>query len=269
MSEEIDNNQLSLITKALQIPGVKVNRKAFLLETLKVDSDKELLLLEKGPIESGLFTPDEIKKYAKKTCNNRKLQSTLASFVSGAPGGFVMAATIPLDTIQFWGFNLRIAQEVAYLYGYKDFWNSDGALNEDAVKGELLLFLATMLSVNGAASATRYLSIALAKNLATTLPKKALTKTVWYPIMKTLAGYIGVKLTKDTAAKSISKFVPLLGGVLSGGITYKAMGKMTDRLCETFHSVADSYTKEEQNYDIDNIKKEMPEVYEAIFREVP
>ena len=107
-----------------------------------------------------------------------------------------MAATIPADVLQFWGFNLRIAQEEAYLYGIKDFWDGD-ELNEASVQAEMFLFLGTMLGVGGAASATRYITIALARNIAANLPKQALTKTAWYPIMKSLAAYVGIKLTKN------------------------------------------------------------------------
>ena len=155
---------------------------------------------------------------------------------------------------------------MAYLYGIKDFWDGD-ELNEVSVQAEMFLFLGTMLGVGGAASATRYITIALARNIATNLPKQALTKTAWYPIMKSLAAYVGIKLTKDTAAKGISKVVPVLGGIFSGGITYYTMGKMTDRLCEAFDKGVE-YTSEEQAEDIEDIKKEMPEVYDAIFREV-
>lgn len=265
-TEENSSTALSIVTQAMKLPGVKVNREAFLLETLKIERSKLDLLIEKGPIESGLFTPEEIKKIAKKLCNKRTLASSATSFAAGLPGGFAMAATIPADVLQFWGFNLRIAQEVAYLYGIKDFWDGD-ELNEVSVQAEMFLFLGTMLGVGGAASATRYITIALARNIATNLPKQALTKTAWYPIMKSLAAYVGIKLTKDTAAKGISKVVPVLGGIFSGGITYYTMGKMTDRLCEAFDKGVE-YTSEEQAEDIEDIKKEMPEVYDAIFREV-
>lgn len=264
--ENSSNTALSIVAQALKLPGVKVNRDAFLLETFKVNNEASLLLLEKGPIASGLVSQQEVKNQAKKLCSKRTLTSSAASFAAGVPGGFAMAATIPADTLQFWGFNLRIAQEIAYLYGYKDFWNDD-ELDLEAVQTELMLFMATMLGVGGAASATRYISLAVARNIATRLPNQALTKTVWYPIMKTLASYIGIKLTKDTAAKSIAKVVPVLGGIASGTITYVTMNKMTTRLYETFDAAV-KYTPKEQHEDLEAIKREMPEVYDAIFKEI-
>ena len=267
--DEKENSQstaLSIITQALKVPGVKVNREAFLLDTFKVEGKDKLLLLEKGPISSGLISQKEVKKQAQKLCSKRTLTSSMVSFAAGIPGGFAMATTIPTDMLQFLGFNLRIAQEVAYLYGYKDFWGDDG-LDIEAVQGEFMLFMATMLGVGGAASATRYISTAVARNIATNLPKQALTKTAWYPILKNLASYIGVKLTKDTAAKSISKVVPILGGIASGAITYVTMSNMTARLYEAFDKAVE-YTPQEQREDIEIMKKEMPDVYAAIFKEI-
>ena len=266
MEDNSSSTALAIVTQALKVPGVKVNRDAFLLENFKVSDIDKPVFLAKGPIASGLFSPAEVKKKAKNLCSKRTLSSSAASFAAGLPGGFAMAATIPADTLQFWGFNLRVAQEIAYLYGYKDFWGDDG-LDVEAVQSELMLFMGTMLGVGGAASATRYISIAIARNIATNLPKQTLTKTAWYPMMKTLAAYIGIKLTKDTAAKSIAKVVPVLGGVFSGTLTYVTMKKMTARLYGAF-DIAVDYTPQEQHEDLESIRREMPEVYDAIFKEI-
>lgn len=275
MSNE-QSTALSLITTALQLPGVKVERNAFLLETFAVNpktknpltSQEKMKLLELGPISSGLATPREVKKIAEELCNKRILSSTVASFTMGLPGGLAMAATIPGDVAQFYGFTLRIAQEIAYLYDKNDLWK-DGALDENEVRGELLLYLGTMLGVGGTAALLRYVTTAVAKKLATDLPKKALTKTIWYPIVKSLASYIGIKLTKDTAGKAIAKIVPILGGIVSGGITYVTLSKMSERLYLAFDKSAGEYTEQEMKDDIDDIQKEMPDIYDAIFTVVP
>ena len=52
------------------------------------------------------------------------------------------------------------------------------------------------------------------------IQKVALTKTWWYSPMKSILRVVGVKVTKDTFAKSVSKFVPVVGGLVSGGLTY-------------------------------------------------
>ena len=265
-----DENNSSIIlataTQVLKMPGMKINRTNFLLETLEVEDSKKALLLEKGPIVFGLFTQKEIRKIARKLCKKRTLFSSTLSFAAGLPGGFAMAATVPADVLQFFAINMKVAQEVAYLYGRKDLWNDD-LFDEDAATGEIILFLGVMLGIGGSANAIRHLSGIISKRIATDLPKQKLTKTVWYPIVKKMAGYLGYQVTKETTANGIAKAVPVLGGILSGGITYFTMTKMTDRLCESFDKSIE-YTPEEQAKDIKRIKKEMPDVYDAIFREI-
>lgn len=267
-NENSSSTALSIITTAMKVPAVKVDRKAFLMEMFPdLSTDKVGILLDKGPIHSGLFTQEEVRKKALQLANKRKLQSSAVSFAAGLPGGAAMAATIPADALQFWGVALRTAQEISYLYGYKDFWNGD-VLNEEAVQSEMLLFMGTMLGVGGAASLTRYISQGLMQYCAQNLAKQALTKTVWYPIIKELAKYISIKLTKQSFSAGLAKVIPVLGGVVSGGLTFYAMGSMTERLCDAF-DVAVDYTDSEKAEDIEVIKKEMPDVYDVIFTEIP
>ena len=251
-----------IIEKALSLPGVKVNRRDFLIEIFadRMKEEDIPLLLKVGPVKSGLFTQEELKKAAIKNCNKNKWQCSATSFASGLPGGFAIAATIPLDTMQFFGFNLRVAQQVAYIYGYEDFWSGD-VLDNERVESELVLFLGTMLGAGGAAQVTRLVSSKLAKKVAADLPKKALTKTFYYPIVKNIAKSIGVKITKDSFAKGLSKTIPLIGGVISGGITYKSMSTMNKRLYEAF-DVAVDYTEEEVLKDIKDLKDVMPDVFQ-------
>jgi hypothetical protein len=77
-------------------------------------------------------------KMASELIQKRTLQSTGVSFAAGLPGGFAMAATIPADTLQFLGVTLRLAQALAYIYGYKNMW-ANGDLDMEKVKGELML----------------------------------------------------------------------------------------------------------------------------------
>lgn len=59
------------------------------------------------------------------------------------------------------------------------------------------------------------------------MSQKALTKGVIYPIVKKTATMIGVKMTKDIFAKSVSKVIPVVGGVVSGGITFASYKPMS------------------------------------------
>lgn len=257
-----------LIEKSLALPGIKVERDTFLVEVFKgkVKHSDISLLLEKGPIKSGLISQKEAKKTAIMIANKRKLMCSGGSFLAGLPGGLAMTATIPADLLQFFAFNLRLAQEIAYIYDYQDFWNGD-VLNHEKVEHELMLFLGVMFGVGGASSLTRLTAGNLSKQALKKLPQMALTKTWYFPLVKKIAGIVGMKLTKDTFAKGVSKAIPIMGGVISGGITYASMDRMSKRLYETF-DVAVQYTDDEMSQDLTNLKKEMPEIFEAEFKEM-
>ena len=240
-----------IITKTIQIPGVKVNRKQFLAEQFASKANNLEEILDKGPIEAGIKRED-IKLLSKKLILTRTSQSSIASFVAGIPGGLAMAATIPADTLQFFGMTLRLAQELSYLYGAQDLWK-DGTIDDEKVKNQLILYCGVMFGVSGAVSGVRVLSTQLSKTALKKIPQKALTKTFWYPILKKIASFIGVSLTKKTFAQGVSKAVPVIGGVISGGINFASMMPMANKLNDTLEKATFNYSDEEFNKDIEII----------------
>lgn len=262
--EEKDNDlakQMMLeeiITKSIQIPGVKVNRKQFLAEQFASRADNLEEILDKGPIEAGIKREDIIL-ISKKLILARTSQSSIASFVAGIPGGFAMAATIPADILQFFGMALRLAQELSYLYGAQDLW-VDGKVDDEKVKNQLILYCGVMFGVSGAVSGVRVLSTQLSKTALKKIPQKALTKTFWYPILKKIANIIGINLTKKTFAQGVSKAVPVIGGFISGGINFASMMPMANRLNDTLDKATFDYSDEEFNKDIEIIMT--PDEYE-------
>ncbi|MED2974569.1 SHOCT domain-containing protein [Fictibacillus sp. B-59209] len=269
MSNTEKSNSLELIiTNALKIPGVKVNRTEFLSKILadQIEYNDLVIVLEKGPIEAGVNI-NTLDKLAKSLIEKRTLQSTGASFAAGLPGGLAMAATIPADTLQFYGISLRLAQELAYIYGYKDLWE-DNQVDAERVRGELTLFLGVMFGVGGTASALKVLSSKVAQQVLKKLPQKALMKTIYYPIFKKVASTIGVKVTKKTFAQGVSKAIPLLGGVISGGLTYASMKPMGTRLRTTLYESVNNYSKDDLDRDLQNMKREMPDFIDAEFTDV-
>ena len=94
-------------------------------------------------------------------------------------------------------------------------------------------YLSAMPAV--ANEAIQQLAQNFAKQIVKRLPKYALTKTVIYPIVKQVAKWIGVKLTKESFAKGLGKVVPLLGGVISGGLTYITFRPGAKKLKKTLH----------------------------------
>lgn len=242
----------NIITSAVQIPGVKVDRKKFLAETFANHEVVMEDIFELGPIEAGV-SQEELSKLANKLILSRTGQSSIASFVAGIPGGLAMAATVPLDVLQFFGMAIRLAQELSYLYGADDLWQN-GQLDDEKVKNQLLLYCGVMFGVSGAVSGVRVLSTQIAKTTLKKLPQKALTKTFWYPMIKQIGKAIGVKVTKSTVAKGISNAIPVIGGVISGSMNFASMLPMANRLQSTLESANFGYTEADLERDIDIIE---------------
>ena len=255
----------SIVSTAIQIPGVKVIRDKFLAETFATENISIQDVLDLGPVAAGL-SQERLTYIANKHILIRTSQSSIASFVAGIPGGLAMAATIPADIMQFFGMALKLAQELSYLYGAKDLWQ-DGQVDNEKVQNQLLLYCGVMFSVSGAVSGVRVLSTQVAKTTLKKLPQKALTKTFWYPILKKISKKVfDYTLTKNVLAKNVSKAIPVIGGVISGGINFASMMPMAHRLMDAFDSAAFDYTQEEFEQDIidlENLTEEMEDAVET------
>lgn len=250
------SNNISLediITTSIKIPGVKVNRDKFLAEQFAGTGTNVQDIINLGPIEAGIARED-ISNTANKLIIKRTSQSSVASFVAGIPGGLAMAATIPADVMQFFGMALRLAQELSYLYGGGDLW-VDGQIDDEKVKSQLIMYCGVMFGVSGAVSGVRVLSTQIAKTTLKKLPQKALTKTFWYPMIKQIGKALSIKVTKATVAQGVSKAIPVIGGVISGGLNFASMMPMAKRLSTVLDKAAFDYNEDEYEADLDIIDK--------------
>lgn len=227
MGQNNERLALKVLNESLKLPFIKIDRSEFLIKTFGEQVDDIQKLIDEGP--QVFFSKEELDESAKKVINSNVLQSSSLSFASGLPGGFAMAATIPADIAQFYGYSLKLAQEISYIYGYKNMWSKQGELTEDA-KNTLILYLGVMLGITSAGAAVRILSNKLALQALKKIPQKALTKTIYYPIIKKVMAIFGAKLTKATFAKGVSKVIPLMGGAVSGTMNYISLKPMANRL---------------------------------------
>ena len=249
-----------IIYKAIQIPGVKVDRNKFLAEIFSSKVDLLENIINNGPIGGGI-TREEINNIANRLIIKRTSQSSIASFAAGIPGGLAMAATIPADILQFFGMSLRLAQELSYLYGADDLWKN-GKVDDEKVKNQLILYCGVMFGVSGAVSGVRVLSTQVAKTALKKIPQKALTKTFWYPMIKKICSFVGYTLTKKTLASGVSKAIPVIGGVISGTINFASMMPMARKLNATLDNATFDYSEEEFNRDIELLSNETGKVSE-------
>lgn len=247
----------TVIATVTKMPGVKVNREAFLKEQFKDLSKEEIAcIVEKGPVDAGQ-SREALAKKASRIIKERTAVSSAASLVAGLPGGMAVLATLPADIVQFYAVALRMAQELVYLYGEKDLW-CEATDNYEHVNNQLILYCGVMLGASGADATVKVLAAALAKQALNQLPKKALTKTFYFPAIRATLKFFGIKLTKSMFGKGVSKVVPILGGVVSGGITLASMLPMGKRLAKVLDKAHFDYSEEDFEKDI-NIILELSE----------
>lgn len=166
------------------------------------------------------------------------IKVTAISTAAGIPGGLAMAATIPADLMQFYGFVIRTAQEIAYIYGWDEIFAESSELDA-GTESQLILFIGVMSGVGAANKVvTKLFGETAVRAVAKKVAAKALTKTWYYPIIKKIAAMLGQKMVKATFAKGVSKAVPILGGVVSGGLTLATFKPMAHRLKKHLSTMA-------------------------------
>ena len=224
MSES--NSWDKVMNLALSMPMVKVDRNTFLMNEFSMYDNADQLR-DKRPID--LFDAEAIERAARGIINSHLAIATVASTAAGIPGGLVMAATMPADIAQYYWHVLVVAQKLGYLYGWPDLLDDKGQITE-GTRNVLTLFVGVMFGAQAASKLVGEIAKRVSLQAAKRLPQQALTKTMYYPVVKQVAKWIGVKMTKDTFGKSVGKAIPILGGVLSGAITAFSFKPMAEKL---------------------------------------
>ncbi|HBZ41622.1 MAG: hypothetical protein A2Y20_04115 [Firmicutes bacterium GWF2_51_9] len=216
-----------LIIKGFKTPGVKINRGQFLKAELSKNYSKTVIeeAIAFNPAHANI-SPKEIDKIATEVIKYERNFVSGISAALGAPGGYAMVATIPADIIQYYGYMLRATQKLLYLYGFPDLniEEKEQVLDSETMN-IMILCLGVMYGSATANNAIKVISKALATGVEKKLLNAALTKGTIYPIVKQVATWFGKKMTKDIFAGFFKKSIPLVGGVIGGGITYFSFEK--------------------------------------------
>ncbi|WP_187996692.1 hypothetical protein [Flaviflexus equikiangi] len=178
------------------------------------------------------MSPEILSAIAERAVSFETRNSSGASFISGIPGGFAMLGAIPFDIGQYYVHSLRIMQKLAYVYGWHDFLEDVDEVDDETL-GILAAFFGVMMGVGSAAGMLNsFLKSTVAPAVEKNIAKQALTKTAWYVPMKKVLKIIGINVTKQSFAKSATKVVPVLGGVISGSLTFTMLSRQSNRLME-------------------------------------
>lgn len=221
-----------IITLGLKTPGIRIRRDEFLAKELIKTQPKEVIdkAITTTPAQAGI-SQEEIESIAENVIKYERLCVTGISTALGAPGGAAMAATIPADIIQYYGYMLRAAQKLMYLYGFPEIGINEETQGFDSETMNILIVcLGVMYGVAGANNAIKAIANAFAKGVEKKLLNTALTKGTLYPLVKSVAKWFGVRMTKDVFAGFFKKAIPVVGGVIGGGLTFVSFKPCCDKL---------------------------------------
>ena len=235
LAEQDDQAQkfaVRFLKKIIRLRGVRIGRDDYLRQELRklgLDDDTITLALKTTPVQAGVSLA-QLDRLAASTIAFETRKSAAISFATGLPGGFAMLATIPTDITQYYVHAFRVMQKLAYIYGWKDFLGDLDEIDDETI-GKVTLFLGVMMGVGGASSSLTAFTTQIARPaLQKQISKQALTKTAWYGPMKQILRVIGVNVTKNSFARTVTKAVPVVSGILSGGMTFMMLKNQAFRL---------------------------------------
>ena len=228
-----------IIILGLRIPGVHIDREEFLRKQFMKNYANDVIqdAVKFNPAHAGI-TVEEIDNIADQVIQYERNCVSGISLALGAPGGVAMVATLPADIAQYYGYMLRAIQKLLYLYGFPEINVENGVNIDDETMNLITLCLGVMYGVEGSVASIKILSNALGKGVEKKLLQKALTKGTFYPIVKKISRWFSVCMTKQVFAGFFRKAIPVVGGVVGGGITYLSFKPCCDNLKKSLQDTA-------------------------------
>lgn len=223
-----------VIIIALKIPGIKINREEFLKKEFSRYYSDEVVrnIVEKNPLYANIPI-ETVDKIAKDVIQVERLCVSGISTALSVPGGFAMVATLPTDIAQYYGYMIRAMQKLLYLYGFPEIDTTEGQMLDSSTMNTFIICMGVMYGVAGANTALKSMAKALGLGVEKKLINTALTKGTIYPIVKLVAKWFNVRMTKEIFAGFFKKSIPVVGGVIGGGITYATFKPCCERLKKT------------------------------------
>ena len=263
--DENGNGEIDIedvIVKGLRVPGIKINRANFLQKELLKRYPQEMIdeAIRTNPMSAGI-KPKDIDEIADQVIEHERRGVSGISTALSMPGGAAMLATIPADIVQYYGYMLRATQELLYLYGFPEI---DVNENESKFDSEtiniLIVCFGTMYGVVGANNALKSIAKGFGLGVEKKLMRTALTKGTIYPIVKSVASWFNVRMTKEIFAGFFKKSIPVIGGVIGGGLTYLSFKPCCVKLKESLQdTILSNKNYKEENGLIDIVDVEVVE----------
>ncbi|MDE6551788.1 MAG: hypothetical protein K2K98_02330 [Muribaculaceae bacterium] len=237
----MNNTWITFLNGILKMPGAKINRESFLRKTFKdLPEEKIRMCISDSPVR--VLPPALIDSAASSIINSHAAKVTAISTVSGIPGGLALLATIPADMANYYYHIVSVGQKLGYLYGFPDMVDDKGKLTPD---GEIMLtaFIGVMNKVQIANELIRKIATEMAKRLSEETARRIagniLSKQLISQAIETVATKLGTQITSKSAGRGISKAIPIVSGIICGGLTYATFKPQSKRLLKTLQATAE------------------------------
>ncbi|MCM2973748.1 hypothetical protein [Larsenimonas suaedae] len=176
------------------------------------------LAVETTPAKAGIC-PKAIQNLSQKTIKLHQLKATSTSFVTGVPGGWYIAATIPTDIIQVLYQGLLMAQKLAYLHGFACMKGKGMEGFDDETQHKICLMLGAVAGID----TCRQGLVNYANHLAI---NSTLSETKWLvPFLKILVPKVADEIKEESYQKFMGRAIPVAGGVMSAASTWYFFNK--------------------------------------------
>ena len=170
--------------------------------------------------EKYLRKSDSVEQAAMKMINAQIAKSTASGFVTGLGGIFTLPVALPANLATVLYFQLRMIAGVAYMAGFDVHSLQVRSLTYMCLAG---LTMEQLLKNTGIKIGTR-----ISKTVAAKLPAKLTA------VINQKVGYRLFTKFGNRSALSVGKAVPLLGGLISGGIDLVETQMIAERAFNLF-----------------------------------
>lgn len=225
----------SFLRGVTRIKGAHVSRESFLRSELRGRdySTKVEAALASSPEETGV-PASVLDEIANDVIDSETKRASAISFGTGIPGGFAILASVPADITQFYVHAYRIMQKLSYLYG----WPSTEKYDDEDVIQQIAQFLGVMLDVKGAQSSLNGFVQTLAMPASERSSQTGIRARVSQArTAREVFKKVGSQVARRNVARQVTKVVPIIGGVVSGGLTFVTLKSQAKRLKEALQEM--------------------------------
>lgn len=231
IEDEAAGMAMGVLRRSVRLPFVRVNRDVFLREALSKIALPDVIeqAIATTPALAGIPL-EKIDVVANQEVARETYRVAGVSFFAGVPGGTALLATVPADVAQYFAHMMRIEQKLAYLYGWQSMTDDHGRFTEDTMNS-LIALMGVMLEVEGVDGAVRAATVSMAQQgMVKYAKRRAILQSIDQPVLRAVLNFLGRKLGEESAKKVAGKLLPLIGGVISGGMSYRTFKPSALRL---------------------------------------